>query len=238
MNIQLIQHNTKQLEALAEQDKPAEAAKTAFAIAKLLIQSPSEAAPRSLYGAYGGTVAAMNDCLNTLLETYQPTDDMAQMVQKIQQAQEQLQSCVAESEQVTATNKDLLDQQEKLEQAQKDLSDKKKKIAELTALKEKEIPALKQEIKDMEAKLAQLEKECEDALAEKTRWMTVFDENLRLIAELPQSVQDKTADEIIAAAKTYAEQAAQADAVGDEWLRSVIAAVAESRERMKQGGNR
>lgn len=237
MNIQLIQHNTRQLEALAEQGKSADAAKTAFAIAKLLIQSPSEAAPRSLYGAYGGTVAAMNDCLNALLETYQPTDDIAQMVQKIHEAQKQLQSCVAESDQVTATNMDLLDEQKKLEQAQKDLSDKKKKVAELTSLKEKEIPALKQEIKNMEAKLAQLEKGCEEALAEKAKWMTVFDENLRLIAALPQSVQDKTADEIIAAAKSYAEQAAQADAEGDEWLRNVIAAVAESKERMKQGGN-
>ena len=125
MNIQLIQHNIRQLEALAEQGKSAEAAKAAFAIAKLLIQSPSEAAPRSLYGAYGGTVAAMNDCLNALLETYQPTDDMAQMVQKIQQVQEQLQACTAESDQVTATNKDLLDEQEKLEKARNDLTDKK-----------------------------------------------------------------------------------------------------------------
>ena len=234
MNIQLIQHNTKQLEALAKQGKSAEAAKTAFALAKLLIQSPSEAAPRSLYGAYGGTVAAMSDCLNALLETYQPTDDMAQMVQKIQQTQEQLQACVAESENVNTTNKSLLDEQQKLEQTRQDLSDQKAKIAELISLKGKEIPALKQDIKNMETTLEQLESECKTALANKEKWMTIFDENLRLIADLPQSVQDKTADEIIAAAKAYAEQAAQADAEGDEWLRKVIAAVAESKERMKQ----
>lgn len=234
MNIQLIQHNTKQLEALAEQGKPAEAAKIAFAIAKLLIQSSSEATPRSLYGAYGGSVAALSDCLNTLLETYQPTDDIAQMLQKIQQTQAQLQSCVAESEHVSATNKTLLDEQEKLEQSRKDLSDKKTKIADLIALKEKELPALKQEIENMKTKLEQLETECKTALTSKEKWMTVFDENLRLIADLPQSVQDKTADEIIAAAKAYAEQAAQADAEGDEWLRKVIAAVAESKDRMKQ----
>ena len=234
MNIQLIQHNTNQLEALVEQGKPAEAAKIAFALAKLLIQAPSEVTPRSLYGAYGGTVAAMSDCLNTLLETYQPTDDIAQMLQKIQQTQEQLQACVAESEEVNTTNQALLDEQQKLEQTRKKLSDKKAKIAELIPLKGKEIPALKQEIEEMETALIQLESECKTSLATKEKWMTVFDENLRLIADLPQSVQDKTADEIIAAAKAYAEQAAQADAEGDEWLRKVIAVVAESKERMKQ----
>ena len=237
MNIQLIQHNIKQLETFVEQGKSAEAAKTAFALAKLLIQVPSKTAPRSLYGAYGGTVATMSDCLNTLLETYQPTDDMAQMLQKIQQTQEQLQSCVAESEKVNTTNKTLLDEQKKLEQAQQELSNKKAKIKELVALKEKEIPALKQEIKSLEAKLKQLETECGAAMAEKEKWKTVFDENLRLIADLPQSVQDKTADEIIAEAKAYAEQAAQANAEGDEWLRKVIATISGSKERMKQAEN-
>ena len=234
MNMQLIQHNIKQLEALAGQNNPAEAAKAAFALAKLMLQSPSGASPRSLYGAYGGAVAAMQASLDALLSTYCPTEDMEQMLQKIQEANEQIASCAAESEQVAAANGELLSRQQALEKSRQELADRKANIEKLVAIKETEIPALKKEIATLEEKLSRLETESEAALAARAKWQAVFDEDLHLIGGLPQSVQDKTADEIIAAAKDYAGQAALAAAEGDEWLRKVIAAVEESKERMKQ----
>lgn len=234
MNMQLIQHNIKQLEALAGQNNPAEAAKAAFALAKLLLQNPTEASPRSLYGAYGGAVAAMRASLDALLSTYSPTEDMEQMLRKIQEANEQIASCAAESEQVAAANGELLSRQQALEKSRQELADRKANIEKLVALKETEIPALKKEIATLEEKLAGLETESEAALAARAKWQAVFDEDLHLIGSLPQSVQDKTADQIIAAAKDYAGRAALAAAEGDEWLRKVIAAVEESKERMKQ----
>ena len=234
MNMQLIQHNIKQLEALAEQDNPAEAAKAAFALAKLILQSPSEASPRSLYGAYGGTVAAMQACLDTLLSNYNPAEDMAQMLRMIREAGNRIAACVAESEEVAAENRELLSRQQQLEKSLQELADQKANIAKLVSIKEQEIPALEKEIATLEKKLAQLETESTVALAAKAKWQAVFDEDLHLIGNLPQSVQDKTADEIITAAKDYAARASQTAFESDEWLRKVIVAVEESKERMKQ----
>ena len=234
MNTQLIQHNIKQLEALAEQNNPAEAAKAAFALAKLLLQSPSEVAPRSLYGAYGGTVAAMQASLDTLLSNYKPTEDMEQMLRMIREANDRIAACVAESEEVAAKNRELLSRQQQLEKSLQELADQKANIAKLISVKEQEIPALEKEIAALEKKLARLETESEAALAAKAKWQVVFDEDLHLIGNLPQSVQDKTADEIITAAKDYAARASQTAFESDEWLRKVIAAVEESKERMKQ----
>lgn len=234
MNVPLIQLNIKNLSNFVEQENAADAAQTAFTLANLLLQTPSQAASRDLYITYSGTVAAMKKCLDVLLERYAPTEDIKLMVQKIQEISAEFQERVAECEALTVQNQALLDSKQALEEQHRKLLDKKAEISRLTALKEKEIPMLEAEIASLENKLQELEASVNSALAEKEKWQAVFDENLRLIGDLPESVQDKTADEIIAAAKAYACQAAQSTEAGDEWLRQVTAAVAQSQERRKQ----
>ena len=234
MNKQLIQHNIKQMEQQVEQGNALEAAKTALALAKLMLQSPPDGSPRSLYGAYGGTAVVLQECFRTLLETYQPDQDLRAMVEKIQSVNEAIAQCAAQREEIMSTHAALLARQKALEEEEKKLQDQKKELQEIINLEEKKIPGLKEENKKLREKLDQLETESRKALEEKERWMTVFDENQRLIGNLPDSVADQTADEIIAAAREYALQAEKADKDGDEWLRKVIAAVEQSKERMKQ----
>lgn len=234
MNVPLIQLNIRNLSNFVEQGNAADAAQTAFTLANLLLQTPSQAASRDLYITYGGTVVAMKECLDALLSRYDPAEDITLMVQKIQEISAQFQESVAECANLTTQNQALLDSTQTLEEQHQKLLDKKLEIDRLITLRENEIPALTAEIASLENKLQELETTVNSALAENQKWQAVFDENLRLIGDLPESVQDKTTDGIIAAAKAYACQAALSTEVGDEWLRRVIDAMAQSQERMKQ----
>ena len=233
MNIALIEHNIRQLEQKAQQGDGEEAARLALALARLILQTPSPAQPRNLYGAYAGVASTLRQCYDTLLENYSPTSDIEQMLGKIQEVNACIEECGKEREAVVRANKELLDGQKALEEQKAELEALKDNVAKLTAVKEKEIPELRREIDRQKEKLKSLEEECAAALEEKERWQAVFDENNRLIINLPDSVMDQDADAIIAEAKEYALRARQADEEGDQWLRRVIGAIMAGKERMK-----
>lgn len=234
MNVNLIQHNIGILSDFVEKENTTEAVKTAFGIARLLLQSPAQAASRELYIAYSGTVASMKACLDTLLAAYSPTEDIAQMVQRIRELCGEFEKSAAEYEDLTVREQELLKKKKELDDQQKALLELKAEIERLISLKDQEIPALNDEIASLELTLKELKASAEIALAERRKWQAVFDENLRLIGDLPESVRDKNADQIISAAKDYALKAAQACDDGDDWLRKVIDAVEQAKEWMKQ----
>lgn len=233
MNTSLIEHNIRQLEQQVQQGQAEEASKIALTLARLMLQTPSQTSLRSLYGAYAGVVAALQTCFDTLLENYSPTQDIAQMEEKIQQVQAHIEQCAQEGERIAQTSRELLEKEQELQHQKAALEAQKEQIQNLIAIKEREIPQLQQEIQEKKELLQNLEEQCTVALEEKSRWMQVFNENNRLIADLPDRVMDQDADAIIAAAKAYAQQAKLANEEGDEWLRKVIEAVRLSKEKMK-----
>ena len=236
MNIPLLEHNIRQMESQIRAGSPEEACKTALALARLLLQSPGEASPRALYGAYAGVASSLQGCYSALLETNSPSEDIAQMARKIEAVNEEIARCAGESARVAGANKKLLDEEGELARRREKLHQLKLRVEQALCAREKELPALAEEIEAKKQKLRELEDACEAALREKARWMQAFEENERLIAALPDAGPDAGVDGAIAAAKEYARQARLADEQGDEWLRKVIEEVGRSRERMKSPG--
>ena len=234
MNIELIRHNIRQLEAQLDEGQPEQACRRAFALARLLLQSPSQTPPQGLYTAYAGAAVCLRECFEELLERYEPEKDLAQMAQKLRQVNADIAECAKDREAVEAAHEALLSRRQELEKEKQALEEQKSEAEGLVALREQELPALRREIEEKERLLREIGQACEEALREKQRWGLVLDEDNRLICSLPDDLPDREAGAVIAAAKEYAQQARLSAEEGDEWLRKVIRAVDESRNRMRE----
>ena len=84
----------------------------------------------------------------------------------------------------------------------------------------------------MDEKLKTLDETCKKALEEKAKWAQVFTTDQQLIAELPESIADKTIDALIGQAKDYIAHVQQTGNEGEEWLRTIIEAIEGIRERI------
>ncbi|MBQ2957458.1 MAG: hypothetical protein IJE08_13470 [Clostridia bacterium] len=238
MNIQLIQHNLKMIDEYVQTGRGVEAGRLALLLAKMMLEKPDggqmdAAAKRGLYGAYGGAAVSLKECFDMLLQDYSPTDDMEQLKEKIARINDRISQCIVDIEEIEQNNSELFAAEAELRKKQDELKEKRDKLQELKDLKEKGLSDLKKEIDELDETLNTLNEECSKALNEKEKWAEAFTINRQLIAELPESVADKTADELIAAAKEYAARVQQTGSEGEEWLIKVIDAVEGIRERMK-----
>jgi len=237
MNIQLIQHNLKLINENVQNGRSTEAGKLTLLMAKMMLEKPDckqtdTAMKRNLYGAYGGAAVALKECYDMLLQDYSPSKEIEQLNIKIVNINDQIAECAQSTEEVEKNNNELFAAEEKLKKKQKQLQEKKDKLQELIELKENGLSKLECEIKEMDEKLKALDETCKKALEEKEKWAQVFTTDQQLIAELPESIADKTIDALIGQAKDYIAHVQQTGNEGEEWLRTIIEAIEGIRERI------
>lgn len=236
MNIPLIQSNLKKVEDQAMHKNTTDAVGTAMAVVKLLLQDPIQADARSVYRAYGGMAKELRDCFETLLKNYKSGEDMKEMQEKINGVNKQIADYAKDAETIEATNRELLDAEETLRTRKQELEDLQKKVTELIRIQDQELKDLRAEVAKKSADLKKLEESCRQAQAEREKWLQVFDVNNQLIADLPESVADRTVDGLIAQAKAYRDQAQANAEQGEEYLRRVVEALGAVKRKL-EGAN-
>ena len=232
MNIPLIQSNLKKVEDQAMHKNTTDAVGTAMAVVKLLLQDPIQADARSVYRAYGGMAKELRDCFETLKKNYKSGEDMKEMQEKINGVNKQIADYTKDAETIEATNRELLDAEETLRTRKQELEDLQKKVTELIRIRDQELKDLRAEVDKKKADLEKLEESCRQAQAEREKWLQVFDVNNRLIADLPDSVADRTAEALIAQAKAFRDQAQTNAEQSEAYLLRVIEALEGDKQKM------
>lgn len=236
MNIKLVQDNLKEIQKQAELGNTVEAARITMAVVKLLLRDPAEGEGQMLYIAFSGMAAALKRNFEILLETYKPSSDIEIMQQALKEVNDQIADYAEKAESVEKANQDLLAAGEKLRAQKQELCDLRKKVAELIQIRDQELKDLGAEIDKKKADLEALKESCRQARAEREKWLQVFDVNNQLIADLPESVADRTVDGLIAQAKAYRDQAQANAEQGEEYLRRVVEALGAVKRKL-EGAN-
>lgn len=230
MKLELIRSQLTACEQACQEGLTQQAIEDACLTARLLMmqaagwQAGSQAQDfRKSYIALVGVAGAVQSQLEALNAKEQDMTALAENLRsRIAQVHTAFAGAEAEYQQILALNDQLLAGEEALRKKKKELEDLLEKIRELTDIKEKQLQKLRKDVEEQKQKLADLEKEytaCE------TLYKTVeaeLNENLGLMAALPENTGISTLDTLVEQAKQRQTQLQTAREDSAQPLRKII----------------
>lgn len=240
MKLDVIRDNLSLCEQALEDGQFGSAAEHAYNTIRLLMQRTTEWSAQSQedlrknYIALVGVAGAVQTQLEALAEKRDPASLPEKLRQRISQIQAELKTAEAEYQMLKELNKELLSQEPALRKEKDELEALQKKLSELVQLKEKELVARQKKVKTLNAKLDQLEKECTALEKLYALVKNELEENLALLAALPETTGVDTLDALIAQGRQHKKTLEEARDSSGEPLRRIIEQVRQL-EQMTRG---
>lgn len=225
------------LEQCEQAQTPQQAMEAACMAARLLVlrcndwQSAAQAEdPQKALISMVGVEAAVQTQLKPLTAVQDPTVLAASVQKRLSQIRKDIEETETLYQQLLQDNQAILDEGETLRKKKKELEELQEKRRELTDIKEKQLKELRQKTAAQKKKLKQLEEDYTECEAVYKVVQTELEENLKILAQLPESTGEDTLDALIAQGTQTRETLAAAAESSSEPIRKIIAEVQRLRQ--------
>lgn len=200
MKLELIRSELEACEQALEAGNTQQALESACMTARLLMMRTAEWEPENIQKALiamVGAAGAMESQLQALTAKQEPEKLAAKLRSRLKQVQEEVADSEKQYQQLVQANQQILAEEETLRSRRKKLGELQDQLKELTDIKEKQLEKLQQDTEEQKQKLEQLEKEYTTCEALYNTVRKELEENLQILAQMPDAAGSDTLDQLI-----------------------------------------
>lgn len=233
MKLELIRAQLEQCEQALQAGQSQQAVEQACLTARLLLMRCAEWKIEDVQKtmiALVGVAGALQNRLDEAVTRQDPAELTAVLKKRIESIREDVAGTEDQYRQMVKLNQEILDEEERLRGREKELEDLRDKLKELISIKEEKLKKLVKATERQKKKLKQLETEYTECEALYKVVQTELEENLRILAELPDASGSDTLDQLIIEGKKTKDMLAAAAQSSSEPIRKIIGEIQRLRQ--------